>query len=199
MSAITRRAALAGATALAITAALPAVSLAKAGPANAVRDVELLAVVDDYFATSETHRAVWNARCHAFARAVRRPEMAHVSSEEILQLQEDSVFGGDEAAKAAARARLQEVTFLDCGVFTSRDLPEGTEEAMRPLGERIDAFAARLKDLEARLATMPARTPAGVQAKLRIVKGLRDGTSSALFNSAITDLKRMAAGNGRTA
>ncbi len=208
MSEITRRTALAGATVLASAAALPAVSLAEAVPANAVRgdDSELLALVERFFELDREQLALRDAGREVWTQAMRRPGFEHVTTEEIWALRRAAMNlmrDVPEPRQRRARARLVEI-----GYFGERGLPDGSPEALAAdeLDEqhrkRADLLWTEAKELEPLIARISATTAAGALAKLRMVDRfitVINKPHRTTLQGLMSDLERMAAGEGRVA
>ena len=198
---LTRRAALAGATAIVTTAALPAMEATAA--ANAVRDdAELIALVDRFQELDAAHQAAFPAWCRAIYLEHRRPGFEHVTAEEIADLghtaRDDDA---DPEVRRAARQRLAEVTYLDDGGFPNPS-PESqaAKQRAQPHRDRQEALWADLLEIERRVAGIPATTTAGAVAKLRVIERFHlSKEHGGVIASLLEDLARQASAGGRMA
>lgn len=198
---LTRRAALAGATAVVTTATLPA--MAATAAANAVRDdSELIALCERFHALDAAQKDGRPAQFRALLLEHRRPGFEHLTVREICDLGDVARdYDADPVARQQARARLLEATYLDDGGFPNRS-PESLAAQARaqPLRDRYEAQWAEMLAVERQVAEIPASTPAGAIAKLRVVERFhRSKEHGAVIASLLQDLERQAAGGGRLA
>jgi hypothetical protein len=158
---ITRRAALAGATAIVTTAALPAMAASAAGS-----DAELFAMIDRMLATKAEIPLAEEAYKEAVVAAAGEPKYEIIPREWMVGIGRGKMFNAE-----------------------GRDTGPGFAEAA-PWLDRCDRLEADLKVQDARIAETPAKTLAGVLAKVRHYES--GPGSRAVLQSALADLERMA-------
>lgn len=197
---LTRRAALTGATALATTAALPAMAVATAPAAS--DDAALLALCQRFHDLDAAQQAAGDAWHEAFLLEQRRPGFETWTYKELSRINHRAVFGADVQAKRQARELMVSMTYLtDSGMVNSFS-PESlaAEARAKPHDDRRHALLAEMHAVEKEIAATPATTTPGVLAKLRVVARFSGyNHDQAMIEALIADLEAMAAGEGRLA